>query len=54
VWGVLAVTGKGVTRSDVHDPALINATDLYATIADLAGGGQTKTHDSTSFKQAFI
>lgn len=52
VWGVLAVTGKGVTRSDVHDPALINATDLYATIADLAGSNQTQVSDSTSFRQA--
>jgi len=52
VGGVLTVAGKGVTREGAHEKALINATDIFATISDLAGSTQTKIYDSVSFKQS--
>ncbi|MCR9139360.1 MAG: sulfatase-like hydrolase/transferase [Alphaproteobacteria bacterium] len=33
----LIVAGKGVTRHDQREEALVNSTDLFATIANLAG-----------------
>lgn len=56
VWGVLTVAGKGVTRKGVHEDALVNGTDIFATIADIAGVQSstiTTAKDSLSFKQAF-
>lgn len=45
----LIVSGKGVTRSGV-DNNLVGVTDLFSTIAELAGVGATELHDSKSFK----
>lgn len=45
----LIVSGKGVTRSGV-DNNLVGVTDLFSTIAELAGVGATELHDSRSFK----
>ncbi len=45
----LVVAGAGVTRRGVRDASLITATDLYATIARVAGVNVTQTQDSVSF-----
>ncbi|WP_286264619.1 YHYH protein [Thalassotalea atypica] len=47
------VSGKGVTRINERDATLLTATDLFATIIDIAGGNETKIHDSQSFKTLF-
>jgi len=44
------VSGNGVTRINERESALISATDLYATVAEIAGVPTTKVHDSQSFK----
>lgn len=44
------ISGKGVTRINERESALVTATDLYATIAEIAGMTETKVHDSLSFK----
>jgi arylsulfatase A-like enzyme len=49
----LVVSGAGVTRRGIREPALVNGVDLYATIADIArlpspSTGSTVT-DSVSF-----
>ncbi|MEM1321111.1 MAG: sulfatase-like hydrolase/transferase [Bacteroidota bacterium] len=45
----LFVSGKGVSRSGV-DNSLICNTDLFSTIAGVAGVGATEIHDSKSFE----
>lgn len=45
----LFISGQGVTRTGVDDN-LINSTDLFATIAELAGAEVPQIHDSKSFK----
>jgi arylsulfatase A-like enzyme len=47
------VSGKGVTRLNEREAALVTATDIFATIADIAGVNETKIHDSNSFKALF-
>jgi arylsulfatase A-like enzyme len=47
------VSGQGVTRQSQRESALVTATDLYATIAEVAGITDTKVHDSQSFKALF-
>lgn len=44
------VSGKSVTRVNERESALITATDIYATIAEIAGNTESKVHDSQSFK----
>ncbi len=46
----LIVAGAGVTRRGQREAALINTTDLFATIADLAGTGVTQSGDSISLR----
>jgi arylsulfatase A-like enzyme len=46
----MIVAGAGVTRNGQREAALINTTDLFATIADLAGTGITQSDDSISFR----
>jgi arylsulfatase A-like enzyme len=46
----MIVSGAGVTRRGQRETAMINTTDLFATIADLAGTGLTQTGDSISFR----
>jgi arylsulfatase A-like enzyme len=46
----LIVAGAGVTRRGQREAALINTTDLFATIADLAGTGITQSGDSISLR----
>jgi len=47
----MIISGKGVTRKGEHESAFINTTDLFATIADIAGTGLEEIHDSKSFKK---
>ncbi|MFY0594488.1 sulfatase-like hydrolase/transferase [Roseivirga sp.] len=44
------ISGKGVTRID-EDNALVNATDLFATIASFAGVSVNSTNDSQNFQE---
>ncbi len=50
----MIIAGKDVTRMSQTEDALINTTDLFATIADIAGIGTTEINDSKSFKELFI
>lgn len=49
----LVVAGPGVSRAGGRETALINSTDLFATIADLTGSGGSNVHDSHSFRSMF-
>lgn len=46
----MIVSGSGVTRMGDTEDALVNTTDLFATIAELAGATVTDINDSKSFK----
>ncbi len=46
----MIVSGKNVSRMNSSENALINTTDLFATIADIAETGTTEIHNSISFK----
>lgn len=50
----LLVSGKGVSRSNEVETALINSTDIFATISELAGSTQTSVYDSHSFAELLI
>jgi arylsulfatase A-like enzyme len=50
----MIVAGAGVTRRGQRETALINTTDLFATIAELAGTGVTQSGDSISFKHLLV
>jgi len=47
----LIVSGKGVTRKNQHESALVGSTDLFSTIADLAGANSSSYESSRSFKK---
>ncbi len=47
----LIVSGKGVSRGNQHETALVGSTDLFATIADLAGANISTHENSWSFKK---
>lgn len=49
----MIISGKGISRISETEDALINGTDLFATILDLAGAGINEKHDSKSFKELF-
>lgn len=46
----MIISGKGVTRINATEDALINTTDLFATISELTGNTVSEIHDSKSFK----
>lgn len=46
----MIASGMGVTRQNERESALINATDFFATIAQLAGSDVDQIHDSISFQ----
>ncbi len=46
----MIVSGKGVSRINTTEDALINSTDLFATIANIAGINISIINDSQSFK----
>jgi len=45
----MVVSGKGVSRANEHESALVNTTDFFATIANFAGSNITQLNDSYSF-----
>lgn len=46
----MVISGKNVTRVNSIENALINSTDLFATISELAGNTNSEINDSKSFK----
>ena len=46
----MLVSGKGVDRTGQRESALVNSTDFYATIGQLAGIDTEQIYDSYSFK----
>ena len=46
----MVVSGAAVSRQNVRESALINSTDFFVTIANLAGSTVTSVEDSQSFK----
>ena len=46
----MVISGKNVTRAGDSEDALINGSDLFATILDVAGTGISEKNDSKSFK----
>ncbi len=49
----LFVSGAGVARAGEREQALVGATDLFATIAELAGSGGEIQNDSVGFSSLF-
>jgi arylsulfatase B len=49
----LLVCGKGVTRTNVLDNALVQAPDMFASFADITGTGTTNYQDGISIKPLF-
>ncbi len=49
----MIVSGTGVTREGVHEGALINTTDFYASIINFAGNEISQLNDSYSFVDLF-
>jgi len=47
----MIISGKDVTRVNAVEDALINTTDLFATIIELTGASQPNVNDSNSFKE---
>ncbi|MDO5980626.1 sulfatase-like hydrolase/transferase [Flavivirga spongiicola] len=50
----MIVSGKNVTRINETEDALINTTDFFTTIANIAGTSDTEIHDSKSFKNLLV
>ncbi len=50
----VVIAGAGVTRRGEREDALVNGTDLFATIAQIAGSPAASAHDSISFAQALV
>ena len=46
----LIISGKGVSRMNETEDALLQTTDLFATISQLAGINTSSIHDSQSFQ----
>ena len=46
----MIISGNNVTRMNTIEDALINTTDIFATVADIAGTNTTEINDSKSFK----
>ncbi|MBD1397690.1 sulfatase-like hydrolase/transferase [Pontibacter sp. JH31] len=49
----MIVSGYGVDRQNTTEHALVNGTDLYATIAYVAGAGVNQIHDGYSLQSLF-
>ncbi|MEK9531012.1 MAG: sulfatase/phosphatase domain-containing protein, partial [Flavobacteriaceae bacterium] len=45
----MVISGVGVTRKGEREDALIQSTDLFTTIAQMAGSGILEKHNSKSF-----
>ena len=46
----MIISGNNVTRMNTIEDALINTTDIFATVAGIAGTNTTEINDSKSFK----
>ncbi|WP_299434840.1 sulfatase-like hydrolase/transferase [uncultured Maribacter sp.] len=49
----MIISGKGVSRKNETEDALLNTTDLFATIAAIAGADVDEINDSKNFKNLF-
>ena len=49
----MVVSGKNVSRVNDTEDALINTTDLFATIANICGASTNEINDSKSFHDLF-
>jgi len=49
----LIVSGKGISRTNTTETALVQGPDLFATLADIAGTGTTEYQDGITFKPLF-
>ena len=49
----MIVSGATVSRMNETEDALIGTTDLFATVGDIAGAGDSEINDSRSFKSLF-
>lgn len=49
----MVVSGATVSRINQTEEALVGTTDLFATVADIAGAGVSEINDSKSFKNLF-
>lgn len=49
----LVVSGKNITRKNVVETAMVQAQDMFATFADIAGTGTSKYQDGISMKPLF-
>ncbi|AUC83052.1 sulfatase-like hydrolase/transferase [Lacinutrix sp. Bg11-31] len=45
----MIISGKDISRINTSEDALLNTTDLFATIANIAGTNTTEVNDSKSF-----
>jgi len=46
----MVISGAGITRKGEREDALIQSTDLFTTIAQIAGSAISEKHDSRSFE----
>ncbi|RZK59879.1 MAG: DUF4976 domain-containing protein [Pedobacter sp.] len=49
----LIISGKNVSRKKITETAMVQATDMFATLADVAGIGISTYQDGTSIKPLF-
>lgn len=49
----MIASGKGISRINAVEGALINTTDVFATVTDMANTGTIEVNDSKSFKSLF-
>jgi len=49
----MVISGKNVERKGVEEEALLSTTDLFATIAGIAGSNISEINDSKNFKSMF-
>lgn len=49
----LIICGKNISRKNVVETALVQAPDMFATFADIAGAGITQYQDAISLKPLF-
>jgi arylsulfatase B len=49
----LVICGKGITRKNVIETALVQGPDMFATFSDIAGAGSSNYQDAISLKPLF-
>lgn len=56
-WGIntpMLISGYGVSRQWEQEDILVNSTDIFSTIADIAWTSTSTIHDSTSFAESLL